>query len=110
MKSILIFITIVLSLFLYSLSTFCTSLTGDLVTKSNCLKGDTALNFTCCYEVTYYTDKAKKIACFPYIKNKTYIDTEINLKKLMDYKIDKIDVDCSSFFLKTFLFILLLLF
>ena len=108
MKSLML-LTIFLNLFLYSLSIYCTSISSEEASPKNCLKGEfLILNATCCYEVTTYKDKVQK-ACFPYIKNKTYIEQEIRLKMLGDINIEKINVDCSSFYLQTSLFILLLL-
>ena len=109
MKSLML-LTIFLNLFLYSLSTLCIAITSDMATKENCLKGQTILaNTTCCYEVTTYKNKVQK-ACFPYIKNITYIKQEIRAKMAANLDIEKINVDCSSFYLQTSLFILLLLF
>ena len=103
-------ITLFLSLLIYSFSTFCILITGDMVNKDNCLKGEGILNYTCCYEITTYQNNKIETACANYIKNKTIIDIEIRGKMALHPNIKNIDVDCSSFFLKTCLFILLLLF
>ena len=109
MKSLML-ITLFLSLFIYSFSTLCSLITGDLVNKANCINGEGIFNFTCCYEVTTYQNNQIKTACAHYIKNKTLIDIEIRQIMALYPNIKNINVDCSSFFLKTCLFILLLLF
>ena len=109
MKS-LILLTIFLSLFIYSFSTFCNSITGDMVNKANCIKGEGIPNFNCCYEVTTYKNNKIETACENYIKNKTHIEQQIRIKMAFNLNIEKINVDCSSFYLQTYLLILLLLF
>ncbi len=80
-----------------------------MVNKANCLKGEGIFNYTCCYEVTTYQNNKIETACANYIKNKTIIDNVIK-GKMQNPNIKNINVDCSSFFLNTCLFILLLLF
>ena len=109
MKSLML-LTIFLNLFLYSLSTLCIAITSDMATKENCLKGQTIIaNTTCCYVVTKYKNRVEN-SCSFFVKDKTIIEREIRAKMATNLDIEKINVDCSSFYLQTSLFILLLLF